>query len=117
MITSGLKKNEVNGNWGSQGVGIILNKDGVVAWKAAGSESHVDLGAQVMALPLLFKDSQHRDVRIILILVYAHVGKAPENEWGYYFDKLATCFWRKQNYVIIVIGTDIGTDCNSSNGL
>ena len=45
MITSGPKQNEVNGNWGSQGVGIILNKDGAVAWKAAGSESHVDLGA------------------------------------------------------------------------
>ena len=45
MITSGLTKNEVNGNLGSQGVSIILNKDGVVAWKAAGSESHVDLNA------------------------------------------------------------------------
>ena len=31
LITSGLNKNEVNGNRGSQGVGIILNKDGVVA--------------------------------------------------------------------------------------
>ena len=112
MITSGPKQNEVNGNWGSQGVGIILNKDGVVAWKAAGSQSHVDLGARVMALLLLFKDSQHREVRIILILGYAHVGKTPENEWEDYFDKLATCFWRKQNYVIIVIGTD----CNSSMG-
>ena len=45
MITSGLTKNEVNGNRGSQGVGIILYKDGVDAWKAAGSESHVDLRA------------------------------------------------------------------------
>ena len=27
--------------------------------KAAGSESHVDLGARIVALRLLFKDSQH----------------------------------------------------------
>ena len=39
MITSGLKRNEVNGNRGSQGVGIVLNEDGVVAWEAAGSAS------------------------------------------------------------------------------
>ena len=41
-ITSGLKqkKKEVNGNRRSQGVGIVLNEDGVVAWEAAGSASH-----------------------------------------------------------------------------
>ena len=61
------KKNEVNGNRGSQGVGIIFNKDGVVAWKAAGSESHVDLGSRVMVSRLLFKDSQHRDIGVFLI--------------------------------------------------
>ena len=112
MITSGLTKNEVNGNRGSQGVSIILNKDGVVAWKAAGSESHVDLGARVMALRLLFKDSQHRDVEVLLISGYAPVGKAPENEWENCFDKLTTCLRRKRNNDIIVIGTD----CNSGVG-
>ena len=58
---------------------------------AAGSKPHVDLGARVMPLWLFFKDSQHRDVGVFLILAYAPVGKAPENEWEEYFDKLTTC--------------------------
>ena len=65
-----------------------------------------------MALQLLFKDSQHRDVGVFLISAYALVGKAPENEWEDYFDKLTTCLRRKRNNDIIVIGTD----CNSSMG-
>ena len=65
-----------------------------------------------MALRLLFKDSQHRDVGVFLISAYAVVGKAPENEWEDYFDKLTTCLRRKRNNDIIVIGTD----CNSSMG-
>ena len=65
-----------------------------------------------MALRLLFKDSQHRDVGLFLILAYAPVGKAPENELEEYFDKLTTCLRRKWNNDTIVIGTD----CNSSMG-
>ena len=80
MFRSGLKNNKFNGNRGSQGVGIILNKHGVIAKKTAGSESHVDLGAQFMALRLLFRDSQHRDVGVFLIPAYAPVDKVPENE-------------------------------------
>ena len=34
-----------------------------------------------MALRLLFKDSEHRDVGVFLISANALVGKAPENEW------------------------------------
>ena len=41
-----------------------------------------------MALRLLFKDSQHGDVGVYLIWAYAPVGKAPENKWEDYFDKL-----------------------------
>ena len=65
-----------------------------------------------MALWLLFKNRQHRDVGISLILAYAPVGNAPKNEWEDYFDKLTTCLQRKQNNDIIIIGTD----CNSSMG-
>ena len=78
--------------------------------KAAGSESHVDLGARIVALRLLFKDSQH--VGVFWISAYAPVGKAPENEWEDYFDKLTTCLRRKRNNNIIVIGTN----CNCSMG-
>ena len=34
---------------GSQGVGIVLNGDGISAWKAAGYEKHIDYGARIIA--------------------------------------------------------------------
>ena len=59
-----------------------------------------------MALRLLFKDSEHRDVGVFLISANALVGKAPENEWEDYFDKVTICLRRKRNNDITVIGTD-----------
>ena len=35
---------------GSQGVGIVLNGDGISAWKAAGYEKHIDYGARIIAI-------------------------------------------------------------------
>ena len=35
---------------GSQGVGIVLSARATKAWKACGSEKHVDLGARVVAV-------------------------------------------------------------------
>ena len=67
-----------------------------------------------MALELLFKDSQHRDVGVFLISAHATVAKTPENEWEAYFEKLTTCLRGKRNNDIIVIGTDC--NCNSSMG-
>ena len=65
-----------------------------------------------MALWLLLKNRQHRDVGTFLIFAYATVDKAPKNEWEDYFNKLTTCLQRKRNNDTIVIGTD----CNSSMG-
>lgn len=112
LVTIGLRKDNVKCNRGSQGVGIILNKDGVSAWKTAGYEKHVDLGARVMALRLLFKDKHNRDVAVFLISAYAPVGSAPNDEWDEYLENLLTCINRKREEDILIIGSD----CNSSIG-
>ena len=80
IITSGLDKTLLAGKRGSQGVAIVLSEDGVIAWKAAGCEIHTDLGARVMALRLLVKDYQNRDVGLFLVSAYAPVGNAAEND-------------------------------------
>ena len=92
---------------------ICLNSDGIHAWKAAGSESHTDLGARVVAIRLLLSDSSKKDVGIFLISAYAPVGNAPDVIWNDFFDKLSTCISRKRAEDILVIGAD----CNASMGL
>ena len=67
LITSGLDHAVLKGKRGSQGVAIALSPDGVSAWKAAGGEAHTDFGARVMAVRLLLKDQQNRDVGVFLI--------------------------------------------------
>ena len=69
-----------------------------------------------MALRLLFKDSEHRDVGVFLISAYALIGKAPENEWEDYFDKLTICLQRKRNNDIAVIGTDSNSSMGCKSG-
>ena len=69
-----------------------------------------------MALRLLFKDSEHRDVGVFLISAYALIGKAPENEWEDYFDKLTICLQRKRNNNIAVIGTDSNSSMGCKSG-
>ena len=96
LVTVGLEKDSaVTNNRGSQGVGIVLNKDGVAAWKAAGYEKHVNFGARVMALRLLFKDVNNKDVAVFLVSAYAPVGNAPDQEWDVYLDKLSSCMNKK----------------------
>ena len=112
LVTVGLEKDSVTNNRGSQGVGIVLNKDGVAAWKAAGYEKHVNFGARVMALRLLFKDVNNKDVAVFLVSAYAPVGNAPDQEWDVYLDKLSSCMNKKRKGDILIIGSD----CNSSVG-
>lgn len=112
LITSGLDQSLLEGKRGSQGVAIALSPDGVSAWKAAGGETHTDLGARVMAVRLLLKDRKNKDVGVFLISAYAPVGNASDDVWDVYFDQLDRCMGRKQNDDILVIGSD----CNSSLG-
>ena len=81
LITSGLCQSEIKGKRGSQGVGIALNQEGVIAWKAAGTEAHTDLGARVIAVRLLIKDHCNKDVGVFLVSAYAPVGNAPDDIW------------------------------------
>ena len=76
LITSGLKRGNYKGNRGSQGVGILLSPDGIAAWNAAGMEIHTDLGARLIAIRLLLKDHQKRDVGVFVISAYAPIGNA-----------------------------------------
>ena len=62
LITSGLDQSPLKGKRGSQGVVIAFSPDGTSAWKAAGGETHIDIGARVMAIRLLLKDQQNRDI-------------------------------------------------------
>ena len=113
FISSGLDRNTQLGKRGSQGVAILLNPDGVNAWKAAEYEKHIDLGARVIGIRLLLQDHEKRDISLFLILAYALVGNGPEGEWDNYLDKLTECISRKKSNDILVIGTDT----NSSMGI
>ena len=112
MITSGLKRGNYKGNRGSQGVGILLSPDGIAAWNAAGMEIHTDLGARLIAIRLLLKDHQKRDVGVFVISAYAPIGNAPEEHWIDYLESLSLCIDRKRKDDILIIGSD----CNSSMG-
>ena len=52
---------------GSQGVGIALSARGTDAWKASGSVVHQDFGARVLAIRMILKDPQNRDVGLFLV--------------------------------------------------
>ena len=81
LISSGLDRTSQLGNRGSQGVAIVLNPDGVEAWKAAEYEKHIDLGARVIAIRLLLHDHERRNIGLFLVSAYAPIGTAPEDEW------------------------------------
>ena len=112
LITSGLDQSTLKGKQGSQGVAIALSPDGTSAWKAAGGETHIDIGARVMAIRLLLKDHQNRDIGVFLISAYAPVGNASDDVWNIYLDQLDECIAKKKHDDILVIGSD----CNSSTG-
>ena len=59
-------------------MGILLSPDRVSAWKAAGMETHTDLGARIIAVRLLLRDHQNRDLGVFLVSAYAPIGNAPE---------------------------------------
>ena len=115
LITSGLSMTDQLGKRGSQGVAIALNPDGVTAWKAAEYEKHTDLGARVIAIRLLLKDHERRDIGLFLVSAYAPVGKATDSEWDNYLDQLTECISRKNSNDILIIGTDTNSSMGISN--
>ena len=92
---------------GSQGVGIVLSKAAAVAWKASGSEKHVDLGARVCAVRLKVTDAfTRKTLWIFLISAYSPVGCAPQAEHDEYLRCLDVYIARKQPGDFLLIGTD-----------
>ena len=61
---------------GEQGVGILLSKNAVTAWKSAGSIVHNDLGARIIAVRLLVNDNMKNEVGLFLIAAYAPIVNA-----------------------------------------
>ena len=112
LITTGLDAADQCSR-GSQGVGIALNVHGVEAWKAAGSVVHQNFGARVLAVRLLMRDVQQRDVGLFIVSAYAPVGNADEQVWDDYFQNLSDCIARKPNNDILIVGSDT----NSSMGV
>ena len=98
-----------------RGVAIALNPDGVTGWKAAEYEKHTDLGARVIAVRLVLKDHERRDIGLFLVSAYAPVGKATDGEWDNYFDQLTECISRKNRNDILIIGTDTNSSMGISN--
>ena len=105
LFLSGLEEDQQSRR-GSQGVGIALSPLGVEAWKAGGCELHDDLGARVIGVRLLLKDSENRDVGVLLISAYAPDSSKSEDDWIDYLDQLDRCIQRKRAKDILVIGTD-----------
>ena len=112
LLLSGLDPNSVTNNRGSQGVGIALSADAVTAWRAAGSVVHNDLGARVMAVRLLTKDSSDKDMYIFLVSAYAPIGSSNQLHWDDFFDCIDICLSRMHHNDTLLIGCDT----NSSMG-
>ena len=106
LFLSGLEEDQQSRR-GSQGVGIALSPLGVEAWKAGGCELHDDLGARVIGVRLLLKDSENRDVGVLLISAYAPDSSKSEDDWIDYLDQLDRCIQRKRAKDLLVIGTDM----------
>lgn len=114
LLAAGLEARLQAGKRGSQGVGIVLNTDGVDSWKAGGYELHNDLGARVIAVRLLLRDEANRDVGVFLVSAYAPVSSEPDNIWDEYYDQLDTCIQRRRRDDILVIGTDSNSSIGTS---
>ena len=106
LLTTGLPSKEVAGKRGSQGTAIALSPEAQAAWRLAGSELHVDLGARMIAIRLLVKDGKGIEVFLFLVSAYAPVSTASDEEWEVYYNRLQGCIERRRKDDILLIGTD-----------
>ena len=113
ILATGLKP-ENNSRRGSQGVGIILSPAATDSWKAAGSEIHNTYGGRVMAVRLLVRDTQGRDLYLFLVSAYAPVGTADNTLWEDFFQNLDDCIGHKKTNDILIIGCDTNSSMGSS---
>ena len=76
IFSNGLDPNLVKSRRGEQGVGILLSKNAVTAWKSAGSTVHNDFRARIIAVRLLVNDNMKNEVGLFLISAYAPIVNA-----------------------------------------
>ena len=76
IYSSGLDPNLVKSRRGEQGVGILLSKNAVTAWKSARSIVHNNLGVRIIAVRLLVNDNMKNEVGLFLIFAYAPIVNA-----------------------------------------
>ena len=100
---------------GEQGVGILLSKNAVTAWKPAGYIVHNDLGARIIAVCLLVNDNMKNEVGLFLIVAYAPIGNANQKLWDNFIEKLEIGISRKHPSDILVIGCDTNSSIGTSN--
>ena len=115
IFNSGLDPNQVKSRRGEQGVAILLSKNAVTSWRSTGSIVHSDLGARIIAVRLIVKDSNSNNVGLFLISAYAPIGNADQNLWDSFIEKLEICISRKLPNDILVIGCDTNSSVGSSN--
>ena len=115
IIGAGLER-ENDCKRGSQGVGIILSKAATDSWRAAGSEKYI-YGGHIIAVWLLVRDTQGRDLYLFLISAYAPVGNADQLIWDQYLTNLQTCIAEKRVADVLIIGTDTNSSmgCSTDN--
>lgn len=108
---------------GSQGVGLVLSRLAVAAWREAGSDIWRH-GSRVIGVPLLVTDSSSgQKLGIALISAYAPVSTASQEEWDTYYDNLNACIACAPKGSVVLVGTDanasvgrgsLGDRCNSN---
>ena len=113
ILATGLKP-ENNSRRGSQGVGIILSPAATDSWKAAGSEIHNTYGGRVMAVRLLVRDTQGRDLYLFLVSAYAPLGTADNTLWEDFFQNFDDCIGHKKTNDILIVGCDTNSSMGSS---
>lgn len=114
ILATGLKP-EDDCRRGSKGVGIILSPTATDAWKAAGSEIYDTYGGRVMAIRLLVRDLQGRDIFLFLTSAYSPVGAADEATWEQYLHNLDECIGNKKADDILILGCDTNSSMGCSN--
>ena len=115
IFSNGLDPNLVKGRHVKQGVGILLSKNAVTAWKSTGFIVHNDLGARIIAVRLLVNDNMKNEVGLFLISAYAPIGNANQKLWDNFIEKLEICISRKHPSDILVIGCDTNSSIGTSN--
>ena len=119
IFSSGLEPNLVKSQRGEQGVGILLSKNAVTAWKSARSFVHNDVGARIIAVRLLVNDNMKNEVELFLVSAFTPIGNTNQKPLDNFIEKLEIYISRKHPNDILVIGCNtnasIGTSYKRSN--